>query len=136
MSQSVILRPDENGNNPIVQIQSNGTAALSVTSAAITTTATSADIPVGQFAELAVDVNISAVTGTSPSYTLSINRKGVDGVYYPIYTGTAQTVAGKVSVDLGVGASTNKAFGSTIQIVETISGTTPSFTRSISVQGK
>lgn len=115
---------------------SNGTTVLNTASTPITTTTTSVDLVVGTFRELAIDVNISAVSGTSPSYTFSINRKGVDNVYYPIYTGTAQTAIGKISLSLGVGAETNKSFGNTIQIVETISGTTPSFTRSISIIGK
>jgi hypothetical protein len=119
-----------------VYSQANVENVLSVSSAAITTTTTSADLQVGACEELAIDVNISAVAGTSPTYTLQINRKGLDGVYYPIYTGTAQTAAGKISLSLGSGASTNVAFGNVIQIVETIGGTTPSITRSISVIGK
>lgn len=110
--------------------------ALYTPSAAITTTTTSADIPVGQYRSLAVDVNISAVSGTSPSYTFSINRKGADGVYYTIYNGSSQTAIGKLTLHLGVGATLNVEFGDTIQIVETITGTTPSFTRSVSIKGK
>lgn len=121
--------------NPVYTHRANQ-AILNVASAAITTTTTSADLSVGDLTELAVDVNITALAGTSPSYTLQINRKGLDGVYYPIYTGSAQTAAGKISLNVGVGASTNVAFGNTIQVVETIAGTTPSITRSVSVIGK
>ncbi len=109
---------------------------LNDASVAITTTATSADIQVGTYKELALDVNISAVSGTSPTYLLTINRKGADGVYYSIYTGTPVSASGKISLSLGVGAEINKSFGNIIQIVETIGGTTPSFTRSLSLIGK
>lgn len=119
-----------------VNAQSLTSTVLNVASAAITTTTTSADLTVGTYKELAIDVNISAITGTTPSYTLSVNRKGADGVYYPIYTGTAQTTVGKVSISLGIGAEINKAFGNIIQVVETIAGTTPSVTRSVSIIGK
>lgn len=119
-----------------VTVESKPVNVLNTTSAAIATTATSADLDVGKYKELAIDVNVSAITGTTPTYTLSVNRKGADGVYYPIYTGAAITVAGKVTISLGVGASTNVAFGNTIQVVETIGGTTPSVTRSVSVIGK
>ena len=119
-----------------VNAQSLAGTVLNTVSAAITVTTTSADLTAGAYRELAIDVNISAITGTTPSYTLGVNRKGVDGVYYPIYTGTAQTAVGKVSISLGKGASTNTAFGNTIQLVETVAGTTPSVTRSVSIIGK
>lgn len=136
MSQGVNVRPDENGNWPTFYEQKNAQNVLTIPLGTITATNTNIDLPVGNYTEIALDTNITTVNGTSPSYTLSVNRKGLDGVYYPIYTGTAQTVAGKISISLGVGASTNVSFGSVIQIIETISGTTPSVTRSMSVIGK
>jgi len=128
--------PAGTNNIGIVSAQSLVGTALNTAPAAITVTTTSADLTTGAYKELAIDINISAITGTTPSYTLGINRKGADGVYYPIYTGTAQTAVGKVSISLGIGASTNTAFGSTIQVVETVAGTTPSVTRSVSIIGK
>lgn len=126
------------GANTIGNVNNQALSAtvLNTVSAAIAVTTTSADLTVGPYKELAIDVNISAITGTTPSYTLSVNRKGADGVYYPIYTGTALTAVGKITVSLGVGAETNKAFGNTIQVVETVAGTTPSVTRSVSIIGK
>lgn len=126
---------DINNPLPILDI-SNGVTVLNSPSSAVTATGNSVDLNVGNYSELAIDVNISAVAGTSPTYVLSVNRKGVDGVYYPIYTGSSQSAVGKISISLGVGASTNAAFGNIIQLVETVGGTTPSFTRSISIIGK
>lgn len=122
--------------NPLPTSPPAAATVLSIASAAITAAVTSSDLVVGSYKELAIDVNVSVISGTTPSYTLTINRKGADGVYYPIYTGTALTAVGKISISLGKGASTNIAFGSTIQVVETVAGTTPSITRSVSIVGK
>ena len=117
-------------------LQPQSSIVLNTASTAITATTTSVDLSVNDYKELSVDVNISALTGTTPTYTLSINRKGVDGIYYPIYTGTAQSTVGQITLSLGVGASTNVSFGNIIQVVETLGGTTPSVTRSMSIIGK
>ena len=109
---------------------------LTVASAAITVSTTSASLNVGSLVELAIDVNISAITGTSPTYQLIIDRQGADGVWYPIYTGTSITAVGVVSLNVGRSLPTNVAFGSTIRLREVVGGTTPSVTRSVSVVGK
>ena len=131
-------------NNGVLQTQTTGTVTaqtlsgtvLNTPSAAIIVTTTSANLTVGNYKELALDVNISAITGTSPTYQILVDRLGADGIYYNIYTGTAVTAVGVVSISLGVGASTNVAFGNAIRIMEVVGGTTPSVTRSISVIGK
>ena len=131
-------------NNGVLQTQTTGTVSvqtlsgtvLNTPSAAIIVTTTSANLTVGIYKELAIDVNISVITGTTPTYILAVDRLGADGVYYTIYTGTAITAVGVVSVSLGVGASTNVAFGNVIRVREIVGGTTPSVTRSISVLGK
>jgi hypothetical protein len=106
-------------------------------SSAIGVSANSADLTVGRYLELAVDVDVSNLVGTTPSYQLIIERKGADGLWYPIYTGVAITAIGKQSVSLGVGASTNVSFGGTIRVREVIAGTAgPSVTRSVSIIGK
>ncbi len=102
----------------------------------ITTSGGGTDQNVRYYKEITLDVNITAVSGTSPTYAISVERKGVDGIYYPIYTSTNQTSSGKLSTTIGVGAEVNKGFGDIIRIVETIGGTAPSFTRSISIKGK
>lgn len=126
------------GTNTIgtVNTQTLSGTVLNTPSAAIITTTTSANLTVGNYKELAVDVNISVVTGTTPTYQLMVDRLGADGIYYNIYTGTSITAVGVVSINVGVGASTNVSFGSTIRFREIIGGTTPSFTRSMSIIGK
>lgn len=119
-----------------VQTRRFTSTVLAMASATISASATSGDLSTSVFSELALDVDITAIGGTSPTYTLSVNRKGADGVYYPIYTSSAQTATGKVSVSLGYGGKTNEAFGDVIQVVETLGGTSPTVTRSLSIIGK
>lgn len=119
-----------------VSVQRLAQTVLTIAAAAIVASVNSADLAVGTYDELSIDVNLSAITGTTPSYQLIVDRLGSDGVYYPIYTGTALTAVGVITISLGIGAPVNVSFGSTIRIREIISGTTPSVTRSVSIIGK
>jgi hypothetical protein len=109
---------------------------LNLASAARTTNSDSGEQFVGIYGELAVDVNISAVSGTTPSMTLYVDRKGADGNFYTIYTSAAQNAAGNVSTSIGVGAATNASFGDIVRLRWVITGTTPSFTFTASIKGK
>lgn len=128
--------PSGINNIGIVNTQSLSGIVLNVASTAITANTISANLSVGNYKELAIDVNISAITGTSPTYQLMVDRLGADGVWYNIYTGTSITAIGVISINVGVGASTNVSFGSTIRVNEIVGGTTPSVTRSMSIIGK
>jgi len=138
VSSDGTLSPFSNSTSIIgtVSTQTLSGTVLNTPSSAITVTTTSANLTVGNYKELALDVNISTITGTTPTYQILVDRLGADGIYYNIYTGTAITAVGVVSINLGIGASTNVAFGNIIRIREVVGGTTPSATRSISVLGK
>lgn len=106
-------------------------------SAARTTSGNSGDLAVGMYTELAIDANLSAVSGTSPTIQFFVDRKGADGSYYPIWQqSSASTAIGQVSTSIGAGCSSNQAFGSTIRLRWTIGGTSPSWTFSYSIIGK
>lgn len=120
---------------PTVQTESTTAEVLTVPSAAIISTTTSADLDVSKLTELALDVNLTAFAESDNTYQLTVNRKGLDGVYYPIYTGS--TITNTIQpVSISLGHPNNQSLGNMIQIVETIGGTTPSITRSMSVIGK
>jgi hypothetical protein len=114
----------------------NAAVLLAQTSAAHTVSGNSGDLICDQYQELAVDVNVTAVTGTNPSMTLSIQRKGADGVYYPIWTSSAITAPGVTSVSIGPGLAQAASIGDIVLLVWTITGTTPSFTFSASIIAK
>ena len=108
---------------------------------AATGTQTSADLPVGSLSELAIDINVSTLTGTAPTLQVTVNRKGVDGQYYQIYQGASIAATGKQSVSIGAGFSGSNtapvAFGSLLQIVVVGGGTAiTSAVYTISVIGK
>lgn len=100
-----------------------------------TTSATgTGDISVPNFRELAIDIDLTAITGTSVAFI--VERKDANGHYWTIASPSALTGAGTaVNLDLGVGASTNKAFGTIIRIRWTSTAVTVG-TADFSVIGK
>ena len=112
------------------------TTVLYSASASYTTSGNSADLPVDDLLELAVDVNVTAKSGTSPTLVLSIERKGADGAYYQIWASSSITNTGKQSTSIGTGMTTAQSFGSLCRLVWTIGGTTPSWTLTASIIGK
>ena len=106
------------------------------TGAANNTVATGADLTTGTFTEIALDVNLSALTGTSPTFQVFLDRKGADGVYYQIYQSTSLTAAGSISTSVGMGAATNHSCGLFLRLRIVTGGTTPNATFSASIVGK
>ena len=88
------------------------------------------------YATMAVDVNVSAVSGTSPSLQLALQRRGDDGVWYPVWTPSAVTAAGVASTSVGPGCATAAVLTDQARLLATVTGTTPSFTVSVSVVGR
>lgn len=105
-------------------------------SGAVSVSGNSGDLPVDSFSELAVDITITAISGTSPTIQFIVERKGNDGNYYAIYTGTSLNTVQALSISLGAGMGQSVSFGSTARLRWVIGGTTPSFTFSVSIIGK
>lgn len=91
---------------------------------------------VGNFTELAIDCNTTAVSGTSPTLQFFIDRLGTDGIYYNIWSSSSRNTAGTDSASIGAGLTQAASFAGTIQFRWVIGGTSPSFTFSFSLQGK
>lgn len=104
--------------------------------AAETAAGSTPDINTSEVGNVAIDVNVTAVSGTTPSLALVVDRLGSDGIYYQIHAFAAITAAGKASVNLGPGATVNAIPGNAIRLRWTVTGTTPSFTFSASVIGQ
>jgi hypothetical protein len=109
---------------------------LNQASAAQTTNGNSADLAVGSYAELTVDVNITSVSGTSPTLQMFVDRKGADGVYYPIWQSMTISAATAVSTTIGAGMSIAQGFGALVRLRWVIGGTSASITFSGSLIGK
>ena len=109
---------------------------LNQASAAQTANGNSADLVVGSYAELTIDVNVTGVSGTSPTLQVFVDRKGADGVYYPIWQCVTITAATMVSTTIGAGMSIAQGFGSLVRLRWIIGGTSASVTFSGSIIGK
>jgi hypothetical protein len=102
----------------------------------------SGDLTVGPYTELWIDINITAnPQGTNPTIQFQWNRKGADGIYYPVWfsdliTGLPANPT-KVSTTLGAGMTWHESFGSTGQLQWVVGGTgTPQYTFTPNVYGK
>lgn len=105
----------------------------------ITASGNSGPLSVGNFAEIAVDVNITSKQGTTPTVEFYIDRLGVDGVYYNIWDSTiiSNTAPTTKSDSIGAGLNVSKSFAGTIQFRWAIGGSSsPGYTYSVSLIGK
>lgn len=104
----------------------------------ITASNNSGALTVGNFVELAIDINLTANQGTSPTIQFFVDRLGVDSIYYNVWSSsTVSSTPTKVSQSIGAGLTLASSFGGTIQFRWTIGGSaTPGFTYSVSILGK
>lgn len=102
------------------------------------TTGNSGPLTVGNYAEIAVDINITGKQGTSPTIQFFIDRLGVDGIYYPLWQSASQSSSpAQVSTSIGAGLAISQSFGGTVQFRWSIGGSsTPGWTYSVSLIGK
>lgn len=111
-------------------------ALPTITQTAIGVSGNTADFSVDNFDQLAIDVNVTAISGTTPTITFSYQRKGSDGIYYTVWTGTAISTVSAQSTSIGLGATTNHSIGFIGRISWAVTGTGPSVTFTASVYGK
>lgn len=108
---------------------------LNQASAAHTTSSDFGDLDVSKCRRIAVDINITAVSGTSPTIQFFVDRKDVNGIYYQLWSSNVVSAASPISTTIGAFAAINQALGTTVRLRWTITGTTPSFTFSASITG-
>jgi len=137
-SSLIVTTDGSNASAPYVFHHASGTV-LFLASTAYTAGATNGPYVVGPYTELAVDVNITAKTGTTPTIQFFIDRVGADGIAYNIWSSSvvSNTAPTQVSASIGSGFSTNQSFGANIQFRWVIGGSaTPGYTLSCSIIGK
>ena len=99
--------------------------ATDIASAAITTTQTSANITTGNQQNMAFQVGVTAVSGTSPTLDVVV-QETFDGTnYYDIYHFPRITAIGQYQ------SPQMRITGAGIRYVRTVGGTSPSFTNSV-----
>ena len=100
--------------------------------AALTASGTSTPIAVPLGSQVAVTINATAVTGTTPSATFEVQWSH-DGVNWASADGTADAFAAITAAKNGAKNFTVK--GTLMRLSWTISGTTPSFTTTAFASG-
>jgi hypothetical protein len=113
-----------------------GIVALQMNSTTVTASGVEELAPCSFIDFLAVDVNVTAVSGTSPSLTLLLERLGADGVWYPVWSPSAITAVGALSTSVGPACLTNAVVVPTMRLRWVLGGTSPSFTFSASIHGR
>lgn len=114
-------------NQVVIPINNNTPTQINdITSSAITTSTTTAAVTPSNGVSFVSDINVTAVAGTTPNYQVNIEQSYDAGVTWELlYEYPAITVAGKyTSPRLPIS-------GNRIRYVQTLTGTTPSFTRNI-----
>lgn len=86
--------------------------------------------------QVAVDVNVTALNGVGVELRVILERRGSDGVWYPIWTSPAITANGSTSISVGPGMEVARALGALCRLRWTIAGTSASVTFSASGVGK
>lgn len=121
--------------SPVIHDLANGVLRLQAAApAAITTTTTSTAIDMlTSDGRCVLEINLGAVTGTTPTYTLQITQCATSGGTYtniPTNSLTATLNAANANTYVLLSFDRDQRF---IKIVETLGGTTPSYTRAVSI---
>lgn len=107
-------------------------ASLAVTAGGVQMFPNNANFPT-----CTVDIDITVLSGSSPTLTVFLEREGADGVWYPIYSPSALNATGLTSTSVGPGCPTNAVLTSQLRFRWLIGGTsTPTVTFSVSIIGR
>ena len=114
----------------VSSVTSNNTAIpgiiADVASAAITTTTTTAAFTPTNGSSYMVNIPVTAVSGTTPTYSVAIQESADTGTnWYTVYTFPTITTTGSYN------SPVLTLTGNRVRYVQTLTGTTPSFTRAI-----
>lgn len=128
----VTINDDDSGTLAVRSVSSSGATVGPTTIAAaagqtLTATAYSATYDLSQFREALLLVNVTAISGTSPTFDVNYQISPDNGVtWYPMYTTTSQTAVGKTGKTLA--ASQGSSLGNLVRLEFVVGGTTPSVT--------
>lgn len=117
------LQVDASGNLKVTNGGGGAATLLNQAGAIQNANGNSTDLNVVAFKELAIDANVTALTGTNPTIQFFIDRKGVDGIYYQIWSSASINTAGATSDSIGPGLNKAQSIGSTIRFRWVIGGT-------------
>src|SRR5579884_424474 len=124
----------------VLAVKRSAVAVYLLASGAQTANGNSGDLTVGLYTEIGIDINITADSGTNETIQFFWDRKGADGVYYPLWQSktvlSTDSLAEQISTSSGAGMAYNQSLGLTGRLRWVVGGTSPSFTLSANVYGK
>ena len=109
------LQIDAAGNLKVTNGGGGSTTILNQASASQNGNGNSADLNVAAFRELAVDANVTNITGAAPTVQFFSDRKGIDGIYYQIWNSATLNAAGTASDSIGPGLNRAQSIGSILR---------------------
>ena len=111
---------------------------LNQASATVSSSGNSDDLDVSLLKRIAVDINITAQSGTSPTVQFFVDRKDAAGNYSQIWSSSVISAStATVSTTIGPKCTVTEILGFTVRIRWVIGGSgSPSKTFSISIQGR
>jgi len=116
------LQVDASGNLKVTIGGGGASTILNQASATQNANGNSADLNVAAFRELAVDVNVTSLTGVAPTVAFFIDRKGADGIYYQIWNSNTLSAVGPFSDSIGPGSNTFHSLGAIIRFRWALTG--------------
>lgn len=105
-------------------------------SLAITASGTSANFATSNFTSLFASINVTAVSGTAPTLTVSLQMQDANANWFTLATTPTISANGIYVLAVGPGLINNYPIMNTARLSWTIGGTTPSFTVQRGLQGK
>lgn len=111
------------------------TALYAKTGTVTTTTGNTGAITCDGAELVAIDIGITAITGTGPSITFTVERLDANGTYRVIHTTAALSATGSTVISIGPGCTVTHVLTSKLRVNWTVAGTTPSVTFDLSVIG-
>lgn len=119
------------GGGQKTQLTGSNTEGTALSSAARTTSGNSDDIVLDAGSKLAVYLDVTAASGTTPTLDVTVKAKDpTSGKYFTIGTFTQQTAIANEAIFIGGGSDAEFAV-KTFRVEYVIAGTTPSFTFSV-----
>lgn len=94
------------------------------------------DLDVLRCAQIAVDINVSAMSGTTPTIQFFVDRKDANGLYFNLWASNMISAAGQTSTTIGSFALIKQSLGGIVKLRYVLTGTSPSVTFSVSVIGR
>jgi hypothetical protein len=112
-------------------------ALLSQASASQNASGSTDDMDVSLCRRIALDINVTAHSGTSPTVQFFLERKGADGLYTVLYQSSVISAStGQVNRSIGPGCATKESLGLTVRLRWVIGGSgSPTKTFSASIIG-